>query len=304
MTNAKNQRPKVKRILYSLLSIACSLLILAGCEESFQPIEQNNSVPFSISGYLDASADTQWLRVAPIREQIDTPSEIPEMLVTLTDLESGDAAAMNDSLFSLTHDFNALNMWTAMDIEPGRRYRVKAERPDGASSQVSVTIPEDFPTPVLRTIGFYKSSADLYLKDLERVIDVQTIWKIEEDISVIPYRFRVRNYDPAGYDYIVNLSGFYDVQHMFVDAPPPWPEDILKRGNVRRQVFVASGGPEWDEDITSLDDLVYALPEGVSNVENGLGYVVGIVSKTIPFESCFDDQGEIIGCPVEKPFFR
>jgi hypothetical protein len=56
---------------------------------------------------------------------------------------------------------------------------------------------------------------------------------------------------------------------------------------ISRDIFVASGGPEWNEEIIILDDVLYALPEGISNVENGLGYMFGMVSKTIPYESCF-----------------
>lgn len=56
---------------------------------------------------------------------------------------------------------------------------------------------------------------------------------------------------------------------------------------IQRDIFVASGGADWVEEVGSIDDIIYALPEGFSNVENGLGYMVGIVSKTIPWENCF-----------------
>ncbi len=50
---------------------------------------------------------------------------------------------------------------------------------------------------------------------------------------------------------------------------------------------MASAGPEWIENITRLDDLELGLPDGkFSNVENGLGYLVDILSKKIPFEQC------------------
>lgn len=58
-----------------------------------------------------------------------------------------------------------------------------------------------------------------------------------------------------------------------------------------RNIIVASGGPEWREEISSIGDIEYALPEGLSNVENGLGYMLGIVSKTIPYfpsDACFE----------------
>jgi hypothetical protein len=53
-----------------------------------------------------------------------------------------------------------------------------------------------------------------------------------------------------------------------------------------RKIFVASAGPEWDEEITSLDQLEYSLPLIHSNVENGVGYMIGIVSKTVDLTDC------------------
>jgi hypothetical protein len=70
-----------------------------------------------------------------------------------------------------------------------------------------------------------------------------------------------------------------------------------------RQIFVAAAGPEWDEDIPSFDDLSYALPDAASNVENGVGYVIGIVSKSIPYKNCFDEEGDVVSCPAEQPIF-
>ncbi|TVQ04902.1 MAG: hypothetical protein EA359_04905 [Balneolaceae bacterium] len=72
-----------------------------------------------------------------------------------------------------------------------------------------------------------------------------------------------------------------------------------------RQIFVAQGGPEWNDEIRSLDDLVYILPDSFSNVEGGIGYLVGIVSKSIPYKSCYS-EGEptvLIACPEEQQFF-
>ena len=54
----------------------------------------------------------------------------------------------------------------------------------------------------------------------------------------------------------------------------------------RRELFVAAGGPDWISDVETLEDFVYALPEGFSNVQNGAGYVVGIASTTITESEC------------------
>jgi hypothetical protein len=72
---------------------------------------------------------------------------------------------------------------------------------------------------------------------------------------------------------------------------------------MHHQILIASAGPEWDEEIDTMDKLVYALPEGLSNVEDGLGYMVGVVSKLIPFENCTDDMNSPVACPEEEPFW-
>lgn len=71
-----------------------------------------------------------------------------------------------------------------------------------------------------------------------------------------------------------------------------------------RQIFVAAAGPEWDENITGLDDLEYALPDIASNVESGVGYLIGIASKSIPYKNCYDVEGDVISCPAEQPIFK
>ncbi|NIT61768.1 MAG: hypothetical protein GWN00_37885, partial [Aliifodinibius sp.] len=61
-------------------------------------------------GYLDASADTQWVRVAPIRRQISmSAKDIPNMKITIEDPKNGDTTVMNDSLFLYPDGFNVLN---------------------------------------------------------------------------------------------------------------------------------------------------------------------------------------------------
>ena len=72
---------------------------------------------------------------------------------------------------------------------------------------------------------------------------------------------------------------------------------------LENQIFVASAGPEWDPAISNIDDLVYFLPDGFSNVIDGLGYMVGIFSRNIPFRTCLNEARELIGCPEVDPFF-
>jgi hypothetical protein len=91
------------------------------------------------------------------------------------------------------------------------------------------------------------------------------------------------------------------VKYNAIVTTPPAGRDDLEIEYLQHQLFVASGGPEWNEELNDLKDIEYALPEVISNVENGTGYIFGIVSKSVPFKSCFDDQGEFVACPEEKP---
>jgi hypothetical protein len=280
---------------------------LSGCNESFQPLSENHTAPFSIFGYLDTSADTQWVRLTPVRKQLDLSTDVSERNVTIEHLQKGNTAAMHDSLILFPDGFHILNAWAVTDIlKPEQTYRLKAERPDGAASTVTITFPEDFPTPVLEIYDIVNVSI-LTIQGVERLVSVQ--WQARAHVvsesagwdyvrvfrrSMTDY---VRQVEPGKYRL---RSGISDGGFVYGMVPEP-PRDDLEVEILDLQIFVASGGPEWKEEFSSLDDRNYSLPNVTSNVENGVGYLFGIVSKSIPFKSCFNDQGEFIACPAEKP---
>lgn len=276
------------RVLIVYLCFLTCLIVTAGCNETFEPLNKEGTARFSMQGYVDAAADTQWLRIIPSRELLVQQPFKPEMEVTLENLETGDRVVMNDSLFEGERDSYFVNVWTEMDVEPGQTYRLTAEQSDGATSTVTVTTPPDFPMPIFRQPG-NRCNSGITIPEVERLADVKSVWKIrfyfagqpDERYYAIPYRnkaFKLRD-------------GGFSVQIYTVDelnqimgglTSPPDSFKVLKR-----DIFIASGGPEWNEDLSSLDELIYFLPGQFSNVENGVGYVIGIVSKTIPLDDCF-----------------
>lgn len=293
---------KTRKLLFVgiLLTFHFSLLtLLSSCDQTFDPIKKEGA-GFSILGYLDASADTQWVRVTPQREQLAQSEFKPEMTVTLENLESGESTVMNDSLFLNPDGFHYLNVWTTMEVHPGVSYRLKAKHSDGRMSHATVTIPNDFPTPILSTSG-NGYIGDLLINDVENLADVQTLW-IFDGSNRIPYRSLAFKTSRDEYDFQVRLYADYDLS-LILGPNRPNTLDFLANADYKRQVYVASGGPEWIDDFASMEDIVYNLPKSFSNVEGGVGYLVGIVSKTIPFKSCYDDDGVLIACPLEKPLF-
>lgn len=270
--------------IHCLLFTFCFLLTLSGCNEAFQPFGENERHIFSIYGYLDASADTQWVRVTPVREQLEQSTIKPQMEVTLNQLQSGNTTVMNDSLFLFPDGFHVLNAWTTTDIEPGQTYRLQAEGPDGAASNVTVTTPDDFPMPRLEG----RCNIKMLIEGVERLADVQYRWHVRvsrpgrvfETFWTVPFRDRIRR-DSAGVFRVgINIPLARNrVKELLETLPASTTVRVLDR-----HFFVAAAGPEWigNEQLESIDDLVYALPEVFTNVESGTGYLVGIVSKTIP----------------------
>ncbi len=280
------------QFVFSLFLVV--ILLISGCDQTFQPIHQGNTSPFSMFGYLDASADTQWVRVTPLRTQVGTLREKPNMRVTLQPLPNGEETVMQDSLqyFYLPSGYTAMNHSTTMNLSPGQSYRLRAERPDGAASSVTVTIPEDFPTPTTTPVDQEGCIVRLQISGVERLAEVQYQMKVrirrtKLDIKrsySVPYRNRMRETSPGEYEATVNIrSARRQILNQLRSLPANTEYEILKK-----YLFVASGGPEWidREVIESLSDLEYALPGVVSNVENGTGYVIGVVSKTIPDNVC------------------
>ncbi|MEX2600412.1 MAG: hypothetical protein WD355_02110 [Balneolaceae bacterium] len=294
-----------------LQNVCCVLLILtasfclASCDNSFQPLKENDQYFFSIQGYLDASADTQWVRLSPVREEYEQPVRSPEMDVTLEQLETSTKTAMHRLLLTDEDGFNRSMVWTDMEILAGQTYLLSVESPDGSGSHVTVTIPEDFPTPVMREEARFgrPSAYNLLISGAGRLADLQTRWHVRNRSTgadryiLFPYRGKEI---PTSNGYRLFLDPVIEMNHI----RDLYSGDASAYEVIDRQVYVAAAGPEWNEEIDSLNDLLYTLPDGWSNIEDGLGYMVGIVSKSIPYDSCLDESGEPAPCLEVTPFVR
>lgn len=265
------------------------IFFFSSCDETFVPLEDKSQAPFSMYGFLDASADTQWVRIIPIRDQLETFPEIPDMIVTIENIETGERSVLNDSLFQLRQGFNIINSWSTIDIQHEQTYRLKGELPNGLTSSVTITIPRDFPFPDTSNFSGSAKSGVLNISGIETLADVKAVWHIrfyfdgrmDQRVIAIPYRRRVESYSNGEHSVYINCGRELAV---ITDQTLTSPDsvDVLSR-----KIFVASAGPEWNEEVTSLEQLEYALPQINSNVENGLGYMIGIVSKTVELSHCF-----------------
>lgn len=264
--------------------IVIGTIILAACEQPFEIFQENERHFFSISGYLDASADTQWIRVMPVRESLELESGLPVPTVTLQRVESGQTVVMQDSVFHFPGDRYAYNFWTTMPVLPEQSYRLVVEGPDGRTSRAETALPKDFPVPRFREPEF---GADiLIIEQVERLADIQVAYHIRND--------RTGEEFEAAFPYLQH-SVFIPQSTYRVPINPEFGQTRIMEMYcgitvTERNVFVASGGPDW-LDFLSLDKHTIALPDGVSNIENGVGFFGGIISKTFPYVDIEGNRG-------------
>lgn len=298
-------RKKISFPNICLLLAAYGLLAFSGCDDSFQPLHKNDKYYFSIYETLDASADTQWVRVA--RQDLNEPPDPTGIKVTLEHIQSGETILMNDSLSSSK---GFLNYWTTMDIKHEQTYRIGVEGANGKASQVTVTTPPELPSIYIVITGVNtflggSASANIYIDDaVEHIADLQSVWYVIINPGTENrrrmYRFPLRNT-------LKHTSAFFGAYYAF----NIWERELAHIEQsvggaeieiASRQFLVAAGGPEWDDTFSSIDDLEYFLDGTASNVENGLGYVVGISSEWFRQSPCLTpDRSNYAPCePVER----
>lgn len=299
---------RVTRAILGASILLCGFVLMSGCDQTFEPLQENNLYNFNISGYLDVSADTQWVHIGTIRESIDEPPDPTGIRVTLENLQSGESVVMNDSVFIYK---NVLNYWTTMDIKNDQTYRITAEGSDSKTSEVTVTTPKKLPTIYIiinANNPFYggTSGATIYIDAaIKDIVDVQSVWyvtlKSGTEYRKRIYKFPLRNN--------LKRSDVFGDSYAFAN----WEEEReqIKQGigkaeisRATRQFFVATGGPEWDAKLASIDDIEYFLDETASDVENGLGFVVGINSGWFWQAPCLrPDSSNYAPCEPEAPFW-
>ncbi|MDR9419838.1 hypothetical protein [Gracilimonas sp.] len=284
---------KSKTFISFKVVIIALVALVAGCEEPFQPLEENDQYFYSIYGFLDATADTQWVRIMPVRETTDYSDEPIDATATLTELETGEEVIVNDSLFSMPQvapgDALIWNFWTTFDIKPSHAYSLVVERSDGAVSKTTVNIPDDYPEPVVE--GRYIS-----LTGVNNIAEARIDWKVRDRRDDTIHLFRILQhrikYFQDDDEYLITVYPNVDFTNEILETLEADQVDVEI---LDTKAVITVAGKDWI-DFSELDRSIIALPQATSNIENGVGYFVGTIRKTIPFPVCVGDFGEIVSC--------
>ncbi len=259
--------------------------LFSGCDETLDPFKENDRFIFSIYGWGDATDDTHWIRVINLQEEVDRTGGGINGTVTLENLSTGEEVTFRDSLFQYSENFYAYNFYTQANLSTSETYKIRALRSDGAESSVTIQMPGSFPDPVFEEAAIAGEPGGLYIRGIENLAEASI-------------RFNV-HFLRAEFTQPMSVSVLSDTLASGEDGYfIPIEPDVIANATVDLdeveitdcEIFVARAGPDWLH-FPSLDRNLIALPEGISNVENGTGYVVGVASRRIHFPNfrC-DDQ--------------
>lgn len=274
-------------------------ILLSGCDQTFEPLQPNDRYFFSIYGYLESGADTNWVRVVPVGESLFISDPEIDGVVMLEHLEGGTSIEMQEKLFQFAEGVNVWNFWTTETLLPDNSYRLRAERSDGMTSAVTVRIPADFPDPeiVIPPVRFDEQFPDstvldeVLVRGAERIADVQAIYQIRDTITSREFRFSISHLQDTlrtgiPGEHVIEIDPRSDMEELerllVVRSEVVREFDAARYKFVNCQLYVAVATSDFP-NFHLLDFNVIALPEGVTNVEDGVGFLAAVVSKTVPY---------------------
>lgn len=285
---------RLSRLRFVLVSTLLTLtaLLASGCDDNtIQPFT-SSEYTYTMNGRLEASADTQTIRVEPLQDSTILGTEQPiEATVELESLASGKTSRLTGSVEridrAVVHNFR-----TDQSIALGARYRLTATNPDGRTTSAEVTLPQAFPQ--------VRNADSLRYCEGEggdpRVVPLEFDVQASDPVASILVRYRVfvdgeglRGFTyphrgsaretASGFEVQVDADrDLTDVAEQFRDSffGPPDPARA-----VEVDIITIASGPEWPGEDYRLADLEeIAQPTQFSNVENGLGLVVGTAADT------------------------
>ncbi|HBQ58974.1 MAG TPA: hypothetical protein DD671_04950, partial [Balneolaceae bacterium] len=262
----------------SLIIFIALSSFFSGCENAFEPLEKSDKYVFSMNGYLDVHADTQWIRVMPIGETLlPQDSTVNSNQVRLTREATGESAVLNDSLFKFSGDTYVWNYWSPDPVIANEEYRITATDSVGKQSSVVVRMVSNLMVPEIE-----------YDQDFE---EISVSGVVQDSIIALETRYLVQALVEVGctpereisFSHLDNVTASPSGNYSFTSINR---EAIARKLDVeafsfqvnQRKLVLITASEDWP-DYTNLDKIEANLPSVNSNVKNGTGFVGGIAKK-------------------------
>lgn len=278
----------MNQFAWILFYILTAILIFSGCDQPFEPFKENDDFIFSMAGFLDSGEEIQQVRVINLQQE-DVRNDIPfEGVVYIRDFANDEIIQMEGELIRYSPLRSAYNFSTNHPLEDNRNYEIIAEREDGAESRVNLRTPSDFRDPVYEE-GDFLTPDGLRIWDVRRLAEVSLRFRVTYPISGTIENRKVVLTGQArriGTDqYLVPVSD--DVLLNAVSDLDDIGEIVISNC----EFVVAKGGPNY-RDFSDLSDNEITIPNNISNVSNGTGFITTVKSKRAlyPSNTCADQN--------------
>jgi hypothetical protein len=275
--------------------VLSTALVISACDTEIIPIAPTE-MAFSIYGLLDPSADTQWVRVAHFRTSIFSTPDPVDAVVTIEDLGTGRAIELIPTPFSQgSGNFGdtlfAYNYRTDEPIDFAGTYRLTTRRSDGATSTAVVNVPEDLSHLVI-VVG---------LDQLARIPPPDYVrFPIAPGdhlamVNTVHYPPAIV-FTPSGPSdacaELPVLSIYHPGSSFRPSGPPGYLQGVLRKREVmdfpppcdvpyeRIEIRIVRAREKWPFGGSADNTHIQA----VDNIENGVGFLGGIVTTWIPFD--------------------
>jgi len=268
-----------------LLALFTSVIAfsLTACEETVDPILDSDR-QFTLWGTLDMNADTQFIRVVPIREVLDVrTAQIPPIDVLSIDLDTGETVVWRDSLITFSNAAPAILFSADLRVQPMHTYRIEVRSPDASYvTTAETTIPalpfaEVFEEDVEQSIGasgfFVDGWQDVTwhginqtpysIEQWYRFLEFGGYGFIDHMLSYVPPNSYEANRDELTLK--LNLSRQRDSVQKYVNLSQVRLVGLGQTLTVLDNQFAPPGG-EFDAELL-------AQPGTMSNVEHGFGFI-------------------------------
>jgi hypothetical protein len=278
--------------------LAATVLIAAGgCDSTaLDPFAEEGGA-YSIFGYVNARADTQFVRVEALKNSALTGiAALDTVDVRLTHVGSGRTVPLRDSVFEYPGGRRAHNFYVtdaAMSIEPQATYRLSVSGPRGpAARSPAVTVPRAFPKPTVETEPTFPDGPPVEFCPAEGVLDDRSVGLMSlqirgvERLAAVKTRFTfARGRNDGVYTYAhLDAATHSDENPRHVDLP--YGRDYCYATYAgaevlqKMEVIVVAGHAEWPRFLRfNFEERM--LASTVTNIEGGVGMFGAVLSDTL-----------------------
>jgi hypothetical protein len=272
-------RRQTTLLILPVLLTAVAVQLLAGCEESVDPVLGTNN-RYTVYGFLNPAADTQAVRVFEIEDRLrPTPAEPLDAEVWSTSIASSEQTDWKDSVVtyldgSVGHVFHA-----AFQPQYDSRHRFVIEAPDGTRTETTIQMA---PRTQPNLYDILSAPANVLVKVLweqaPRILETEVVYHLRSrilgDARIFDKTVRIdsgRIQKASNGDLIVIVEPSKDIGSLYDLLSLRPGVDDLALVSIDVRAFVASA--DWDPPGGGFDPELLVQPGTFSNITNGFGFL-------------------------------